>query len=240
MAASSDMPTRIIRDGILTSERVNALSERAELFYRRLMSVVDDHGRYTANPTLLRASCYPLKLDCMKEDSIRKHLAEAEGAGLIVLYMVSGKPYLQILDFGQRVQSKSKYPEPTDGEMKLTVIHGGSPEKTALDGVVVEDEVGLLGAAPATPASPPVVSISLNDGSDYHFSEEQVRELSGLYPAADVLAELRKMQGWAIANPTRRKTRSGLLRFATSWLSKEQDKGRPQTANPQQRRRNEL
>ena len=43
------MPSRIIRDGILTSERINALTERAELFYRRLMSVVDDYGRFPAN-----------------------------------------------------------------------------------------------------------------------------------------------------------------------------------------------
>jgi hypothetical protein len=54
------MPTRIIREGILTSERVDKLSERAELFYRRLMSVADDYGRYFANPANLRVNCYPV------------------------------------------------------------------------------------------------------------------------------------------------------------------------------------
>src|SRR5690606_310091 len=149
------MPTRVVRDGILTSERVNSLSPHAELFYRRLMSVVDDYGRFSANLTLLRASCYPLKLDSVKEDSIKKHLAEAEGAGLIVLYTVAGKAYLEMQDFGQRVQSKSKFPEPpttngharqessvhhenTDEEHKSTVGHGEPPEETALVG----DEVG--------------------------------------------------------------------------------------------------
>lgn len=106
------MPTRIIRDGILTSERINALSPLAELFYRRLMSVADDHGRYSANVTQLRAYCYPLKLDSVKEDSIKKHLAECVDAGLIVLYTVAGKAYLQVIDFGQRINGKSKYPEP--------------------------------------------------------------------------------------------------------------------------------
>ena len=38
------MPSRVIRDGILESESVNALSWEAELFFRRLMSVVDDFG----------------------------------------------------------------------------------------------------------------------------------------------------------------------------------------------------
>jgi hypothetical protein len=134
------MPTRLIREGILTSERINMLSERAELFYRRLMSVVDDYGRFSANLTLLRASCYPLKLDVVKEDSIKKHLAEAEGAGLIVLYAIAGKAYLEIQDFDQRVQSKSKYPEIPSDQQKSTVVHGESQNKTALVGGEVEGE----------------------------------------------------------------------------------------------------
>ena len=109
------MPTRIIREGILTSERVNQLTERAELFYRRLMSVVDDHGRFPANLMLLRASCYPLKLDAVKEDSIKKHLAEAEDARLIVLYTVDDKAYLEMQDFGQRINGKPKFPGISDG-----------------------------------------------------------------------------------------------------------------------------
>lgn len=223
----TDMPTRIIRDGILTSERVNALSERSELFYRRLMSVVDDHGRCSANLTLLRASCYPLKLDSVKEDSIKKHLAEAVDAGLIVLYTVAGKPYLQMVDFGQRVQSKSKFPDPPEigDSQKSTVIHGESPGKTALDGDGDGDGDEGCGASPALPVPPPAILIPVNDGSEAPISEAEVAEFSKLYPAVEVLAELRKMRGWALANPAKRKTRGGLLRFVTSWLGKEQDKG---------------
>ena len=107
------MPTRIVREGILTSERVNALTPNAELFYRRVMSVVDDFGRYSANLTLLRASCYPLKLDSVKEDSIKKHLTECADAGLIVLYTVADKAFLELQDFRQQVRAKdSKYPAP--------------------------------------------------------------------------------------------------------------------------------
>ncbi len=154
------MPTRVVREGILTSERVNSLSPHAELFYRRLMSVVDDYGRFSANLTLLRASCYPLKLDSVKEDSIKKHLAEAEGAGLIVLYTVAGKAYLEMQDFGQRVQSKSKFPEPPEGIDEIpptpdehqdsTVIHGDPQKQTALVGDEVEVEGGT--AMPSSPA----------------------------------------------------------------------------------------
>lgn len=151
------MPSRIIRDGILTSERINALSPLAELFYRRLMSVADDHGRYSANLTQLRAYCYPLKLDSVKEDSIRKHLAECIGAGLIVPYTVEGKHYIQMLDFGQRVQAKSKFPDPPDVTPDSTVVHGESPDKTALVGGVVVVEDG--GVSPRKRGKQPKVSM---------------------------------------------------------------------------------
>ncbi len=142
------MPTRVIRDGILTSERVNALTPMAELFYRRLLSVVDDYGRFLSNAQLLRASCYPLKLDSVKEDSITKHLAECVDAGLIVLYTVAGKGYLEVQDFGQRINGKAKYPAPSErvpGESR------GIPGNPRLDvdvGVVVDEVKPLAPAAP--------------------------------------------------------------------------------------------
>lgn len=136
------MPTRIIRDGILTSERINALSPLAELFYRRLMSVADDHGRYSGNLTQLRAYCYPLKLDSVKEDSIKKHLAECVGAGLIVPYTVEGKPYIVLVDFGQRINGKSKFPEPPEG---VPGISPGIPGNPRLDvGEDVDEDEGVI------------------------------------------------------------------------------------------------
>ena len=106
------MPTRVLREGILTSPRVNKLNANEELFYRRLMSVVDDYGRYYAHETLLRAACYPFQLDRVKEDSISKHLAACVDARLIFPYTVNGTAYLQLLDFRQQTRSDSKFPEP--------------------------------------------------------------------------------------------------------------------------------
>ena len=33
------------------------------------------------------------------------------------------------------------------------------------------------------------------------------------------------MRGWLNANPKKRKTKAGILRFVNSWLSREQDRG---------------
>ncbi len=72
---------------------------------------------------------------------------------------------------------------------------------------------------------PPVITITLNDKTEYGVTQKMVDEYSELYPAVDVMQELRGMKGWCDANPTRRKTRSGINRFINSWLSKRQDKG---------------
>jgi hypothetical protein len=106
------VPNRILRDGILTSERVDALGLAAEVFYRRLMSAVDDQGRYYAHPSLLRAALYPLRLNRVSDADIEAWLSECGGVGLVRTYQVGGKRYLELLDFRQRVRSPSKFPQP--------------------------------------------------------------------------------------------------------------------------------
>jgi len=114
------MPNRIIRADILTSERVNKLSIQAECFYRRLMSIVDDYGRYHGNLTLLRSSCFPLRIDTVKEKGIAGWIAECEEVGILSLYTINGKNYLEIDNFGQQRRSKSKFPEPeVEGESAI-------------------------------------------------------------------------------------------------------------------------
>ncbi len=104
------MPTRILRDGIITSQRVNRLSERSELFFRRLMSVVDDYGRFYAHQAILRAHCYPLRLDKVSEADAAEMLKECVEVGLIRKY--DKGTYLEIDKFKQRTRSKSKFPDP--------------------------------------------------------------------------------------------------------------------------------
>lgn len=106
------MPNRILREGILTSERVERLNWAEEVFYRRLMSVVDDFGRYYARPALLLAACYPLLLKKVSDSDIEKWLSACENAALVRVYPASdGKRYLQLLDFKQQVRATaSKFP----------------------------------------------------------------------------------------------------------------------------------
>lgn len=105
------MPVRVLREGIITSEPVNSLGWAEEVFYRRLMSVVDDYGRYYGNPSLLRAACYPLQLDKVGNQDIAKWLTKCVSAGLVRAYTVEGKEFVEVVKFGQQIRAKkSKYP----------------------------------------------------------------------------------------------------------------------------------
>lgn len=140
------MPNRILRDGILGSRAVNSLSDSGEIFYRRLMSVVDDYGRFEADPELLRARCFPRQLDRWPLSRVSEALSEcsearsSDGVPLITLYcsLTSEEKYCQINNFAQRIRvdkkgvpTPSKYPEPTeDGEARLNAAkRGDSPPK---------------------------------------------------------------------------------------------------------------
>ena len=122
--------SRMIREGFLDSEKVAALSWRTECFFHRLLLVADDYGLFDARPTVLRTRLFPLHLDKVSNQDIQDCLHETEAAGLVRAYCVGGKDYVQIINFGQRRQSKPKFPLP-DGESPYnTVNHGSSREST--------------------------------------------------------------------------------------------------------------
>lgn len=101
----------------------------------------------------------------------------------------------------------------------------------------IEEITSFLPEAETAPVQPPpsvVISIILNDKTEYPITEADVEGWKDLYPAVDVMQELRKMKGWADANPAKRKTKAGIKRFINAWLAKEQDRYHgPAVSQPQ-------
>lgn len=71
---------------------------------------------------------------------------------------------------------------------------------------------------------PPVISLILNDKSLHDIFQSDIDGWKELYPAVDILQELRKMKGWLDSNPAKRKTQRGIKRFINGWLAREQDR----------------
>lgn len=113
------MPTRYLKPGIRDSERINALTAEAEVFYYRLIVTVDDFGRADARPAMLKAACFPVR-DSASTKKCGDWLRELSSAGLIDCYSVDGKPYLQMQKWDNQPRARdSKFPAPSDACIQL-------------------------------------------------------------------------------------------------------------------------
>jgi hypothetical protein len=60
----------------------------------------------------------------------------------------------------------------------------------------------------------------LKSGTEWEPSVNDIRMWMRTYPNINLESELLKMEAWCYANPGKRKTPAGILRFCTSWLSR--------------------
>jgi hypothetical protein len=137
------VPVRLLREAINTSDRVDKLEPPTEVFYRRLMSHVDDWGTFDARPTVLMAALYPLRLNPahplhITSEEVAKHLLTCERAGLLVLYRTNGKPFGLMRDTRWQTRSKPKHPLPTEEQLQTSANRCLQPFTSAHLDVVVD------------------------------------------------------------------------------------------------------
>ena len=230
------MPNRIIKESICRSEEIDSLSWFEEVLFYRLIVTCDDFGRYDGRAKIIKGSCFPLK-DITEKD-IDKALGKLSAVGLVRVYEAKGRPYLQLVTWAdhQRIRNqKSKYPGFSEDCELLTFDSKGQQIKTSDNKFVrnpiqseskSESETNTnICSEQTVAAEPPVISIMMNTGEEYPITQSYVLELAELYPAVDIMQELRAMKGWCDANPRKRKTAGGMKRFINAWISKVQNRG---------------
>lgn len=106
------MPQRFLKPGITNSDAWNACSFPAQSLYIRLLTLVDDFGRYDGRLPILHCHCFALRSDVTPQETAGMR-DELHNAGLITVYEVDGKDYIQFAKWTERTRSdKSKYPDP--------------------------------------------------------------------------------------------------------------------------------
>ena len=109
------MPNRILKESICTSENLNSLEPEAEVFFYRLIVNCDDYGIFFANTSILRAKCFPWRIDKIKDKDVEKWLKALVDANLVFLYEYEERLYLKFTKWESHQQvraNKSKYPTP--------------------------------------------------------------------------------------------------------------------------------
>lgn len=233
------MPNRILKESICTSDSIDGLGWFEEVLFYRLIVNCDDFGRFDGRPAIIKNRLFPLK-ETLTVKAVTGAINKLASAGLVTLYVFEGKPYLYLptWNYHQTVRAKrSKYPAPEDGcesvntsEIICNQMNANVPViQSNPNPIRIRDTDSGEQASPL----PAVIGIPLNDGSEYPVTQPQIDQWKKLYPAVDVMQELREMVGWSQANKTKRKTKSGVMRFITGWLSREQDKGKLNPNKPQ-------
>lgn len=109
------MPNRIIKESICTSESLEKLSWFEQVLFFRLIVLADDYGCYDGRTAIIKGHGFPLS--SVTEKQIADGLSKLGTAGIVNLYTVGGRPYLQLESWSkhQRIRNlKHKYPLPED------------------------------------------------------------------------------------------------------------------------------
>lgn len=244
------MPNRILKESICRSEDIDSLTWFEEVLFYRLIVICDDFGRFDGRIKIIKGSCFPLK--SVTEKDIERALNKLSAVGLVKLYQVEEKPYLQLVTWSshQTIRNqKSKYPECPSNLQEKEYLQ--EKEKDCMQLKSIENNCMQLQAIESKCSRNPiqseynpnlntnicseqnsseqheqaVITLLLNTGEEYPIVQSNVNEWAELYPAVDIIQELRNMKGWLITNQRKRKTKGGILRFVNSWLAKKQDKG---------------
>ena len=237
------------------SAEIDALTWFEEVLFYRLIVTVDDYGIYPAEPVVLAHILFPRKENVSRK-MVEEALKHMEKLRLIRRWKDPEKGvFLKIVtwDKHQRLRnSRHRFPMPAEDNEEEMISEQAEPDDSAAQSEkeeaseeeeaseaeeCQEDEAPKEEMIQAS-ESVPVITLPLNDGSEFPISQADVDEYTELYPAVNVPQELRNMRGWCLSNVQKRKTSAGIRRFINSWLSRAQDQGRggwsaqPQSKQP--------
>lgn len=155
------MPQRFLRPGITNSDAWNSVSFEAQSLYIRILTLVDDFGRYDGRVPVLHGQCFALRPE-IKAQRTAGFRSELQAAGLIDVYAVDGKDFLQITKWSERARGdKSKYPD------KPTLTESADiPQDSAAERSVAQRKDASTTSSPLHPIpSPSTIAIG-SDGPE--------------------------------------------------------------------------
>jgi hypothetical protein len=208
------------------SLRFDGITAEAERLFMRLIMKADDYGRFHAEPRLLKAGCFPLQ-DHIRPNDLFRWLDELSHRQLILRYEVSGRAYLAIVNFGQRLkQSRQKFPTPPGESDDFLPMSDSFREVPGSSGKFPsESETYSETYSDAIVATTPTAKLVWSSQQGWNGITDEMRSAwLAAYPACNIQRQLAAMEQWLRANPAKAH-KSNWLKFITNWLARAQDKG---------------
>jgi len=213
---------RTIKPDFWTDEKIMECSLSARLLFIGMWNFADDYGNLDRHAKQIKARVFPAdSIDC------EPLLHELLTLGLLIEYSVSEQKYLHIQNFAKhQVINRPSKPHCPAYEPSLNTHGGLLPEGNGREGkgVVLVEGSRKNGAHHERVDDSPIVETLPILGGSFEVHQSLVAELEPLCPAVDIPVTLREMKLWLVGNPSRMKTRKGVRRFISGWLTREQQK----------------
>lgn len=229
------MRIRTVKPEFWQDEDLAEICETSRLVAIGLLNCADDEGFFNANEKLVKSLLFPITEPSV---SIHECFNQLVKIGYLKLYKCKKgkKTYGHVINFTKHQKVNRPSPSKIQPLVDFTECSMSIHEQVTVgkeQGTGKGREQGANSSLQTIEDSPVCFQLALNDNSLFDVTENQCNKWANLYPAVNIDTELRKMIGWLDANPTKRKTRKGVLRFANNWISKVQDSGgsKTQTCN---------
>ena len=227
---------RMFAKTIVTSDAFLDMPLSARCLYFTLGMFADDDGFVNNPKSIMRqtGAC----TDDLNLLLVKKFLIAFE-SGVIVIKHWRINNYLRSDRYSETkyIEEKSQLELDKNGAYVMSGIPEVYPGKDSIG----KDSIGNISSINTTCAVPQCdtskkeedifIKLILIDGSYYELSEQIVKDYENLYLNVNVRQAIRNAQAWLISNPTRRKTKRGILKFLNNWIGREQDKGLSNNSN---------
>ena len=213
---------RMIDKSIRKSKKLRALkSDKHRLLYFMIYPHVDVEGRFSADPEEIKIECVPF-LPYTKQQ-IGLAIIDLDDVGLINLYIINNKPYLEITRFSDfnkvRKDKESESSIPPYSGNRTGVVQ----EYARISYINIKVKLSNIKEGKKEEKK---IHFDFNKAEFLNIAEKDLRTWKKAYPKIDIKIELNKMISWLIADPKRLK--SNYMRFINGWLSRTQSQDKPQ------------
>lgn len=217
--------SRNLKPAFFKNEDLAEVKFQYRLLFQGLWCLADREGRLENRPKRIKAELFPYD-----NVDIEIGLSELEKHGFVTLYDVGGSKYIEVNNFRKHQnphckESASTIPAPCAHHASRALTLNPLPSSL----VATEQHCPESATPPAGPQQVDEVLLTFpvngTNGTAWDFRQSLCDELKAAFPALDVLQQVRSALAWVKANPSRKKTPTGMRRFITGWLTKAQNRG---------------
>jgi hypothetical protein len=239
------MRSRNIKPGFFLNDDLAEVDFGTRLLFIGLWCFADREGRFERKPKKIKATIFPYD-----EFDIEKGLCD-----LMSLHVITCNDMVcQIINF---VKHQHPHPHEAKSILSTVEFENNNIEQNqchdmSLQSLPMSDnvmkcksDVRMLGCYDSfintscaelenpsslqteIPQEVFIFEIPLADKTEFGITQLDIDNWYDVFPAIDILSELKRMRLWCEDNPKNKKTRRGVRRFCSSWLERSQNKAKP-------------